>query len=486
MAEQPNRLSAGARWSMLDNLAQQVLSFLVFMVLARFVAPQDFGLIAIAHVMVTFVRQTLFSAISLPITRVTTPSDLLYSWAFWICVLIAVLMSIAMLAGAGPISRLYAQPDLAPVLSWMTVVVLTTGMAAIYEARLMRQMAFKPLAIRSIVSVTIGGAVGIFLAFRGAAVFALIAQQVITNCVGLLLLVGQSRWLPQIKLRGVDAGEVLSLAPRVGMTGLFGFLASQGDTVLVSVLLGSYATGIYSFAKRLTSAVYLVIGSSLLKLALPAFTEAGKTPEALRNVYLRISGTTLFLMVPLLAGMSVLAKPMITLFFGVAWSPAAPVVALLAMLYVFLAINQVNDHLMIAVGTPSVPMMRGLVHTGLSLMLGWLFSALGLGLSWTAVGFVLAGAIVWPWSQLLANRRMNLSAMKLASAMKSPAMATLTMVAFLLVSNKYAPANVLAFIAIVIGGAIIYLLTHFFVMKVWPHSYDALSDLLHRRGIARP
>jgi O-antigen/teichoic acid export membrane protein len=486
MTEHRNKLGAGVRWAMFDNLAQQVLSFLIFMVLARFVAPQDFGLIAIAHVMVTFIRQTLFSAISLPITRVNTPSNALYSWGFWICVFLAVLMSSVMLAGAGFVSRFYAQPELIPVLSWMSLVVLTTGMAAIYEARLMRQMAFKPLAIRSIASVTIGGSIGIFLAFHDAGVFALIAQQVITSCIGLILLVGQSRWLPQIKLRGTDFSEVLTFAPRVGMTGLFGFLASQGDTLLVSVLLGSYATGIYSFAKRLTSAVYLVIGSSLLKLALPAFTEAGRKPEALRDVYLRMFGTSLFLMAPLLAGISVLAKPLITLFFGLAWVPAAPVVALLALLYILLAINQLNDNLMLAVGTPSVSMMRGLAHTALSLILGSLLSALGLGLSWVAAGFVLAGAIVWPWPQLLANRHTNLSTMKLASAMKSPAIATLAMVAFLLLTSAYLPQNALAFGAVVIGGAIVYFVAHFFVMKTWPHSYDALRDLLHRRGVVRP
>jgi O-antigen/teichoic acid export membrane protein len=466
---------------MLDNLAQQVLSFLVFAVLARFVAPQDFGLIAIAHVMVTFVRQTLFSAIALPITRVKTPSDALYSWAFWICLLIALTTSAVMLFGASLFANWYAQPDLVQVLSWMSLVVLTTGLAAIYEARLIRQMAFKPLAIRSIVSVTIGGCVGIFLALRGAGVFALIAHQVTMSCIGLALLVWQARWLPQINLRSVDKGEVLSFAPRVGMTGLFGFLASQGDIVVISVLLGSYATGIYSFAKRLTSAVYLVVGSSLLKLAIPAFAEAGKDSAALRAVYLRILGTALFLMMPFLAGMSVLAKPMIALFFGVAWTEAAPVLAFLAVLYVLLAINQLNDHLMLAVGKPTVAMMRGLAHTGLSLALGWLMSALGLGLTWAAAGFALAGAIVWPWPQRIANRHLNVRSMALVSAMKSPVVSTFLMAIYLLVIAAYLPASTTVFGTAVFGGILVYFLGHFAVMKAWPSSQDALKDLFHRQ-----
>ena len=165
MADTAPALGHGAVWSMLDNLAQQVLSFLVFLVLARLIAPQEFGLIAVAHLVVTFLRQTILDAIVHPVARSATPSDALYSYAFGICVLASVLMCALMLASATVIARFYVQPDLMKVLSWMSLVVLATGMAAVYEARLVRQMQFRPLAIRSIVSVTIGGGVGIVLAY---------------------------------------------------------------------------------------------------------------------------------------------------------------------------------------------------------------------------------------------------------------------------------------------------------------------------------
>ncbi|SDP79368.1 Membrane protein involved in the export of O-antigen and teichoic acid [Rhodoferax sp. OV413] len=466
---------------MLDNLAQQVLSFLVFMVLARFVAPQEFGLIAIAHVIVTFVRQTVFDAISHPVARAESTSDTLYSWAFSVCVLAALCMSILMLAGAGFVSRFYAHPELVQVLSWMSLVVLATGTASVYEARLVRRMEFRPLAIRSIVSVTIGGTVGIVLAFRGAGVMALVAQQVVTSCLALALLVAQARWIPQIALRNLAFKEFLPEASRVSMTGLFNFLASQGDTVLVSIFLGSYATGIYNFAKRLTSAVYLVIGSSLLKLAIPAFAEAGKNPDALRDAYVRILGTTIFLMAPLLAGMSILAIPTITLLFGAVWVEAAPIVALLSILYILLAANQINDYLMFATGSRTVPMQRGLVQTLLALLLGWMFSGLGLGLAWTSVGFVLAGAIVWPWPQRLANSRMHFSFLKLISALKSPLLATTAMSLFLMATYKYMPLNIWALGCMVSAGALTFFITHLIVIKMWPSSYDALKELIRRR-----
>jgi O-antigen/teichoic acid export membrane protein len=476
---QPGRLGSGAIWSILDNLAQQVLSFVVFLVLARLVAPVEFGQIAIAHVIVTFVRMTVFDAITHPVARTESPTDALYSWAFGLCVVAALAMAALMLAGAGVASRFYAHPELAQVISWMSLTVVAIGTAAVYEARLIRQMDFRPLAIRSIVSVSVGGCVGIVLALRGAGVMALVAQQVVTSCLALGLLVAQARWLPSARAKGIPWRDFLPNSSRVSMTGLFGFLASQGDTVLVSIFMGSYATGIYSFAKRLASAIYLVIGSSLLKLAIPAFADAGLSPAPLRAAYIRIVGTSVFMMAPLLAGLSLLAQPMITLFFGDVWVPATPVVALLCALYLLLAVNQINDYLMFAIGARTVPMQRGLVQTLLALLLGWAGSAWGL--PWTAAGFGLAGLLVWPWPQAIANKAMAVGFMDLAFALKGPLLATVAMSMFLWSALQQMQPTAVTLIALVACGAVVFLLAHRLVIRASPSSHDALRDLVQLR-----
>ncbi|MEY4345944.1 MAG: hypothetical protein RL032_1776 [Pseudomonadota bacterium] len=475
MAEQPSALGSGALWAMLDNLAQQVLSFAVFLILARLIAPQEFGLIAVAHLVITFLRQTILDAIVHPVARCADPTDALYSYAFGLCVLVSALMCAAMLASAAVLARWYAQPDLVVVVSWMSLVILTTGMAAVYEARLIRQMQFRPLAIRSIVSVTIGGVVGIVLALRDAGVMALVAQQVVTGATALALLVVQSNWQPQWTKKRAHPHLLLADAVRVGFTGLFGFISSQGDTVLISVLMGPYATGIYSFAKRLTSAVYLVVGSSLLRLAIAAFARAQGDSHALRESYVRILGMSVCLMAPLLAGLSILASPLIAQFFGMAWMPAVPIVALLSVFYLFLAANQINDYLLFAVGARSIPMRRTLVQIVVALALGLLM--FHKGLAWIAAGFVIAGVVVWPWAQWLANGHMQFGFLKLARALQAPALATAAMMAVLLFSQRYAVPTAFSLGVQIVCGAGVFLTIHWMVTAVSSGAHNALEDL---------
>jgi O-antigen/teichoic acid export membrane protein len=479
MSEKRNQLGSGALWSLLDNAAQQGISFLVFLVLARLIAPQELGLIAIAHVVITFARQTLFNAIAQPVARAKLPSDALYSSAFIVCMLAGLLMSGLMLAGGAVFSRFHPQSELPAVLAWMSLAVLATGAATVFETRLIRQMKFKPLAIRSIVSVIAGGAVGIGLAYRGLGVMALVAQQLVSSCIALVLLVAQAHWLPRITWRDAAYRELLPDVSRVGLSGLFSFLASQGDTVLVSAVMGSYATGIYSFAKRLTSAIYLLIGSSLLKLAIPAFAEAGESPAARRDAYIRLTGITIFLMAPLLAGLSFLAKPMILVFFGEVWAPAAPIVALLSVLYLLFAINQINDFLLFAVGARSVPVQRGLIQTVLALLFGWLLSRYGL--TWTATGFVLASALVWPWVQKVTNGHMELSVMGMAHALKGPVLATSAMLLFLALILGGVSSSALTLTGLIVAGAVVFLSSYMLVVRMSPSSHNALKDLLRLR-----
>lgn len=472
---------AGTLWAMLDNLAQQVLSFAIFIVLARFLLPEHFGLLAVAHLVVTALRQVVFDAIAMPAMRAPQPDDALYAWTFRRCALAALLLAGLVAAGSGWVARAYGQPELAPVLRWMSLAVLCTGFARAYEARLIRQMAFRVLAIRSIVSVSVGGAVGIVLALRGEGVMALVAQQVVGAVLALVLLVAQSRWLPR-QWGGVRRRHRREIT-QVGLSGLMGFLSTHGDTLLVSILLGSHATGLYNFAKRITSAIYLVVGSSMLKVAMTAFADAlaGAAP-ALRKAYVRVLGVTLFVMAPLLGGLGALAVPLVEGVFGPVWAPAAPVVAALGLLHLMLAVNQTNDYLLFAVGERRIPLLRGMAQVVLAGAFAW--AAARHGLFAVSLAFVGASVLVWPWVQRTVGRRLETGTVALLHSLKAPLLATAAMLAAVLATAHAAAGELPLWGLLTLGvacGALTYVLAHLFVTRVSGSSYDAFGELLRPR-----
>jgi O-antigen/teichoic acid export membrane protein len=411
-------LASGSMWSMIDNLAQQVLSFAVFAVLAHFLAPAAFGLLTVAHLFILFTRMVVFDAIAMPIVRSAAPDDKTYSWIFSMCTAAGLLLAGAMFFSAGVVSVLFRAPELKHVLQGMSASILFFGLVRAYEARLVRNMMFRQLAIRSIGSVTVGGVIGIVLAARGGGAMSLVVQQVTASGLGLVLVVAQSRWWPRMVFDPALTRKYIDDIRQVGIAGVLGFANANGDSLLVGLFLGPYATGLYNLAKRMTSAVYLVIASSMHKVALPVFSDAGSDLNALQRGYLKIFGITLFCVAPLLCFQAVLARPLVAAVFGVKWLPAAPTVSVLALLYMMSSIMQLNDYLFFALGRNRVPVRCGIAQLTLAAGLAAIFHRYGLiGMS---LSFCAAYLVVYPVSQTMLSRALGLNARAMWYALAPP------------------------------------------------------------------
>ena len=414
-------LASGSIWSIVDNLAQQVISFVIFAVLARFLAPDAFGLLTVAHLFILFTRLVVFDAIAMPVIRASgagLPDDRFYSWVFTCCTLAGLLLAAVMFFSAGLISSLYRAPELKTVLQGMSLSVLFFGLMRAYEARLVRNMMFRQLAIRSIGSVMTGGVVGITLAAGGWGAMSLVVQQVAASGLALVLVVAQSRWLPRIVFDRALNKKYWSDIRQVGLTGILQFANTNGDSLLVSIFLGPYATGLYNLGKRVTSAVYLVIASSMQKVALPVFSDARADMAAMGRGYLKILGITLFCVAPLLCFQAVLAEPLVAAVFGAKWLPAAPVVSVLALLYLLSSIVHLNDYLFFAIGKNRLPVLFGIAQLTLATVLAvscYRFGLLGMSLS-----FCGAYLLVFPLSQIRLNRELGLNAHQVWYALAPP------------------------------------------------------------------
>jgi O-antigen/teichoic acid export membrane protein len=471
-----NGLASGSMWSMIDNLAQQVLSFAVFAVLAHFLAPAAFGLLTVAHLFILFTRLVVFDAIAMPIVRSAAPEDRTYSWIFCMCTAAGLLLAGAMFLSAGVVSILFRAPELKHVLQGMSTSILFFGLVRAYEARLVRNMMFRQLAIRSIGSVAVGGVIGIVLAARGWGAMSLVVQQVTASGLGLVLVVAQSRWWPRLVFDPALTRKYIDDIRQVGIAGVLGFANANGDSLLVGLFLGPYATGLYNLAKRMTSAVYLVIASSMHKVALPVFSDAGDDLNALQRGYLKIFGITLFCVAPLLCFQAVLAVPLVAAVFGAKWLPAASTVSVLALLYMMSSIMQLNDYLFFALGRNRVPVRCGIAQLALAAGLAAIFHRYGLiGMS---LSFCAAYMVVYPISQTMLSRALGLSARAMWYALAPPLtgsiILSLGLAAYLLLMPDYFTNA-----ALVAGGVLVACLLYPLIVIATGWQIRTVNDSWH-------
>jgi O-antigen/teichoic acid export membrane protein len=355
------------------------LSFGIFAMLARVLSPAEFGLLAIAHLLVQFVRMTVLDALAMPVLR-GAPLDAAgtnpFDWLFSLCALASLLLAALMALLASPIARWYGTPGLQPVFVGMSLVIILYGLVRAHEARLLREGNFRLLAIRSVVSVCIGGAVALVLALQGAGAMALVGQQIATGLVALAIaMVAEWRvWRPRWAWSNALLRQNRAEMGRVGLSALLSYGKNNIDVAIVSMLLGSYSTGLYNLAKRVMSAAFLVIGTSLGRVGVTQFVHDKDHPQNLRKSYLDLLAMSLLLMLPAYTLATLLAVPLVGLVFGPKWLPSAALFGWLALAYLGQAVFELGQNILFAKGQiarlPRLALLQLLFSSSGALALG--------------------------------------------------------------------------------------------------------------------
>lgn len=410
------KLAAKSAWSILDNLVQQVLSFVIFLVLARWLSPHEFGLLAIAHLMVLFTRMAVLDALAMPVVRSPEIEDRLYDWLFTLCTVVSLGVAGGMVLLAWPMARFFGAPDLTGVLVGMSLSVVLFGLGRAHDARLLRDGNFRVMAIRSLCSVSAGGVVALWLAARGAGAMALVAQQVVMGVVALLVaLIAEWRhWRPRWHWSAELLREHRDETRRIGLNACVNYANTNGDAALVSVLLGPYATGLYNLAKRVLSAAYLVIASSLSRVGVSLFVQHQGDPAALAQAYRRVLGWTLLLLAPLYALVSLIAEPLVVIAFGERWRESASLFGWLSVAYVSQAAFWLGQSLSFATRQSARVLRLSTLQLAISALLAGVLSPWGM--QGIAAGIALGSMAGCVLMQIAVYRQLDMSGLSLVGA----------------------------------------------------------------------
>jgi lipopolysaccharide exporter len=345
----------------------------------------------------------------MPVVRAPEADDALFNWLFTVCTVVAGVMACLMALLSWPLARFFGAVDLVPVLLGMSIAILLFGLVRAHDARLLREGNFRLLAIRSLCSVTAGGAAALFLASRGFGAMALVAQQLVMAIVGLTIAVvaewriWRPRWRWSAALMRSNAAEIR----RVGLSSLVSYANSNGDAALVSVLLGPQATGLYNLAKRVLSAAYLVVAASLSRVGVSMFVQRQRDPVALAHSYTRVLGWTLLLLAPIYTIATLVAEPMVVVVFGEKWRQSASLFGWLSVAYVSQSAFWLGQSLSFTTGRSDRAIRLSSLQLGLSVVLALLLSPFGMG--GVAAGFAagaMAGCVVM---QVAVKRQLSLS-----------------------------------------------------------------------------
>lgn len=318
-------------WSAIEIAARYGVQIVVTIVLARLLTPGDFGLIAMLLVF-TNIGAVLTDAgfgTALIQKQQTSADD--ESTVFWFNLATGALATALMWIGADWIASFYRQPALADLTQATSWVLLFGALGAVPDALLTQKLEFRARARAQVVSSVVSGGIAIAAALGGCGVWSLVIQALVASGVRSACLWVFSRWRPRARFSILSFRRLFGFGGFMLLSGLLNTVSVRLQPLLIGRLFDARTLGYYSLAQSATQAPNSFIGSLLSRVGLPVFANIADDRQRLRNALRTSLDVSMFVFVPCMVGLALVARPLIAEVYGARWEAAAPIASLLAL-----------------------------------------------------------------------------------------------------------------------------------------------------------
>lgn len=337
-----DRVVRGLGWVAASQLLMQLSRAGVAVLLARLLTPEQFGVAAIVLVFASLVLVFSDLALGAALVQAKTLTEADRSTAFWTTIAAGFVFCGVGIGLSGPIASLFGEPDVKPLCMALSASFLITSIAVTHQSLLVREMEFRRLETQTMVSVLIGGAVGVAVALAGKGSWAIIAQQLGTATAASILLWVLSPWRPRFMFSRESLRRMGGFSlPLVGHRLLF-YVHRNADNLLVARFVGPAALGSYQLAYNLMLVPMSRIGGPLQRVFAPAFARMQDDPERIAETWARLTRMVASIALPALVGLVVVAPDFVTVVLGDKWQQVAPIVQLLAWVGMIQALQAIN------------------------------------------------------------------------------------------------------------------------------------------------
>ena len=349
-----SKVMSALRWSAAARFLGQAVSWGITIMVMRLLSPGDYGLMAMAMVLVSFLVLLNTFGLDAVLVQQKQMDEQVRRKIFGVIIVLNTLFFIILFFGAGAAAQFYNEPPLKPIVQVLSIQFLLLIFETLPQSELERDMHFAGRSIVDFTTLIIGSLTTLILALLGYGVWALIWGTVVTNAarmVGLNLICRNQVW-PSFSWRGL--GAHLSFGAFVTTDRGLWYFFSESDKFIGGKLLGNQLLGYYAAASQLASMPINKISGLLNSIAFPAFSHvhAHTNAETVRSYLLkatRILGIAAF---PVFFGISVTAEPVIAALLGEKWLPAAPILQLLGVVMPFRLMSNIFPPLLWGIGCP--------------------------------------------------------------------------------------------------------------------------------------
>lgn len=350
ISKKRNTAFSAGMWSAVDFGTRSFVQFVTFIVLARTLLPEDFGIYAIMLIFTSVSLVLIDGGFSSAIIQKKQVSREEQTAVFWYNALASMLISLVIVLISGFVADQFGHPILRPILMIIAVSVPIMAIGTVPSAMLQRSLRFDLVAVAGILATVLSGMVAVAAALNGAGVWTFVLQALtaaLVNTVGVWALAG---WRPLLRPHFKSARQLAGFGSLVALSGLLEVAYTHGSSLIIGKLHGARELGFYNRGQSLQSLPANVLAAIVGRVALPVFSAKSQDHAALRRGVRMAQGVVMLINLPLMAALATMPDLVIQVLYGPKWLVAAPVLSILAIGGVLFPLHAVNLQLILAQG----------------------------------------------------------------------------------------------------------------------------------------
>ncbi len=454
----------GIKWNFLQVICYQLIAFFVFLLLARLLKPEDFGLVALASVFIQSTRTFVTFGFSTAIVQRHNLDTEHLDTAFWANLGISITVIFLTFFSAEEIAALFGEPRLAPIITWLSIGFLFSALINVQTAILLRKFDFKLLALRSMTGSLVGGLVGVMLALLNFGAWSLVGRQLTTSLVGVVLIWSIADWRPRFKFSIKHGKDLFNFGISVTGIELLNVVNRHADNFIIGYFLGPVALGYYNIAYRLITIVSDLLVGVVERVMMPTFSRLQKETKRLQRNFYNVIQIVSLISFPAFFAISLLSPELVIMLFGEKWTPSIPVMQVLALVGILQSVLRFHAVIIISLGKPNWRLTLQILEA-MTNVIGFLI-AVRWGIVAVAISYTIVNFFMFPFWLWAVNRLIKINFKAYLWQFLPAVTGSFIMVMWILFlkglfNQKFGPVPVL--VTCTVGGIILYLLTIYLV-----------------------
>lgn len=340
----------GVVWSAVDRFSAQGMQFLLGLIIARMLLPSDYGLIAMLAIFMAISQTFIDSGFGYALIQKKERQEVDFSTVFYFNIAIAVIIYGGLFFTAPYIAAFYHTPQLTVIARVIGFTLIINSFGIVQQARIAIHLDFKKLAIASLSGVTIGGAVGIIMAYMGYGVWALVAQELLRNIIRVAVIWLFSKWSPSLCFSFQSFRGLFSFGSKLLLSTLLHTVYTNIYSLIIGKKYNSSELGFYSRAYNFANVPSANFTTVIDRAIYPVLCRYQDDKEQMNVLFLKYMKMACYLIFPMMISLAAVAEPLIRFVLTDVWLDAVPLLQILAIAFMWDPVMRINHSVINAMG----------------------------------------------------------------------------------------------------------------------------------------